>query len=391
MKILYIQDTDWIRRNPIQHNHLAERMVLRGHNIRVIDYEILWREEVERKLLSKKKRYKVARLFKNAFHEVIRPPIIKFPLLDYFSMLITYTKEIKYQLRVFKPDVIILDGILSPYLAIRAAKRFKIKTIYYCIDVNYKLIPYKILQPFGKILERINMKKVDLVLSINEVLREYTINMGVIAKNSKVIRAGVDFKRFNSNIDGKKIRDKYTIKDTDTLVIFIGWLYHFSGLKEVIRGINNFREKAIKLIIVGDGDAYQDIDLLRKKLDLEDKIIMVGRKPYERIPKFLAAADICILPAYNNEIMRYIVPIKIYEYMAMQKPVLCTKLPGIYKEFGTGNGIIYIKKPEDTISCIINLVNEGIIGEEGNKARSFVKNKSWKKVVSSFENILNSI
>jgi len=43
MKILIIQDTDWIRRNPIQHTHLAERLAKRGHEIRVIDYEILWK------------------------------------------------------------------------------------------------------------------------------------------------------------------------------------------------------------------------------------------------------------------------------------------------------------------------------------------------------------
>jgi len=390
MKILYVQDTDWIQRNPIQHNHLAERMVLRGHKIKVIDYEILWRENRKRGIFSKKKNYKLARLFKNAVHEVIRPSIIKVPLLDYISMVFTYTKEIRDQLHSFKPDVIIVDGILSPFIAIKLAKKFKIKLIYYCIDVNYRLIPYKFLQPLGKLIERINMKNSDLVLSINEVLREYTINMGAKPANTKVLRAGVDLERFNANIDAQRIRNKYGIKESDTLLIYVGWLYHFSGLKEVISTMNKIRDKNIKLLIVGDGDAYQEISLLRKKLDLEDKIIMVGKKTYEIIPQFLAAADICILPAHNNEIMRYIVPIKIYEYMAMQKPVICTKLPGIYREFGVGNGIVYVDKPEDVVECTINLINENRIKKEGIKAKKFVENNSWDNLVNYFKAILIS-
>ena len=42
---------------------------------------------------------------------------------------------------------------------------------------------------------------------------------------------------FNQSIDGLLVKKKFHIEDTDTLLFFVGWLYHFSGLKEVIRGI----------------------------------------------------------------------------------------------------------------------------------------------------------
>ncbi len=44
MKILFVQETDWLRRNPAQQHHLAELLSLRGHQVRAIDYEILWRQ-----------------------------------------------------------------------------------------------------------------------------------------------------------------------------------------------------------------------------------------------------------------------------------------------------------------------------------------------------------
>lgn len=122
MKILIVQDTDWIRRNPIQHTHLAERMALRGHEIRIIDYEILWRTEGKKELFSKRQVFHVSRLFKEVSLPVIRPGILKIPVLDYFSMLFTYTKEINRQIVDFQPDVIISNDILTTYLSYRAAR-----------------------------------------------------------------------------------------------------------------------------------------------------------------------------------------------------------------------------------------------------------------------------
>jgi hypothetical protein len=90
-----VQDTDWIRRNPIQHTHLAERLTKRGHEIRVIDYEILWRTEGKRELFSNRRTYRVSRILKGSEIMVIRPGILKIPLMDYFSMLFTYNEEIE--------------------------------------------------------------------------------------------------------------------------------------------------------------------------------------------------------------------------------------------------------------------------------------------------------
>ena len=74
---------------------------------------------------------------------------------------------------------------------------------------------------------------------------------------------------------------------------------------------------------------------------MDNQVILTGKQPYECIPKFLAAADICLLPAYPTEkIIQDIVPIKMYEYMAMGKPVITTKLPGVMKEFGEDRGVI---------------------------------------------------
>ena len=67
------------------------------------------------------------------------------------------------------------------------------------------------------------------------------------------------------------------------------------------------------------------------------------------------------------------VPIKFYEYMAMGKPVVTTKLPGVMREFGEGNGVIYVDKPEDALERAVELIEGGMIEEYGVKARGLLR------------------
>jgi glycosyltransferase involved in cell wall biosynthesis len=394
MKILIVQDTDWIRRNPIQHTHLAERMALRGHEIRIIDYEILWRTEGKKELFSKRQVFHVSRLIKEVSLPVIRPGILKIPVLDYFSMLFTYTKEINRQIVDFQPDVIISNDILTTYLSYRAAKKNNVPTIYYAIDIEHRLVPFKFLQPLGKKIEARNICTADLVISINEMLREYTIQMGANRSKTMVIRAGIDSEHYDPNkIDGREIRKRYGLNEDDIVLFFMGWLYDFSGLKEVATDLAKIKDKKsnIKMLIVGDGDAYEDLQRIREQNNLNDHIILAGKQLYENLPVYIAAADICLLPAYNNEIMRDIVPIKMYEYMAMGKPVISTKLPGVMKEFGEGNGVIYVDKPEDTLSKAVEMIDMNSFETEGDKARMFVENSDWNKITDEFMKVLEKL
>ena len=391
MRILIVQDTDWVRRNPIQHTHLAERLALRGHEVRVIDYEILWREEGKKSLFSRRQVFRSSRVIEGAAVTVIRPGILKIPVLDYVSMLLTYSREINRQIREFSPDVVIGNDILTTYLAFRAAKKKGIPTIFYIIDVEHRLVPFRFLQPLGKMLEAGNIRNADLVIAINEGLREYTIRMGASPDKTTVLRAGIDSERYHPGIDGGPLRKEYGISQDDTVLFFMGWLYHFSGLKEVAERLSQVENRNIKLLIVGDGDAFDDLKAIRDRNGGSDKVILTGRQPYEAIPGFIAASDICLLPGHNNEVMRDIVPIKMYEYLVMRKPVIATRLPGVMKEFGEGNGLVYVDSPEDVVPKALELVRSHSIEELGLKAEKFVAGNTWHKITDEFEEILQKV
>lgn len=392
MRILVVQESDWLEKGPHQSHHLMERLSKKGHEIRVIDFEILWKSHKDKILISKREVFEnVSKVIDNGNVTVIRPSIIKVPVLDYISLLYTHRKEIKRQLDDFDPDVIIGFGILNANIAIKLSRKRGIPFIYYLIDELYRLVPQTAFQPLAKYIERRNIEKSNKVLVINEKLKEYAIEMGANPDETHVVKAGIDLNRFNPENSGKEIRENYGIKKDDIVLFFMGWLYKFSGLREVSVELAKVKDKYpnIKLLFIGKGDIYNELNEVKKRLG--DQIILLDWQPYEKIPKFISASDICLLPAYNIKIMRNIVPIKMYEYMAMGKPVIATELPGVMKEFGNDHGVIYVNKPEDVLKKAIELIEKGILKEHGSKARKFVEKYSWDDIVDDFEGILKEL
>jgi len=390
VKILLVQDTDWLLRGPHQQHHLIERLSLKGHEVRVIDYELLWRTQGKRELRSKRQVFSnVSRFYDGANVTLIRPGIIKLPWLDYVSSVFSYRKEIRHQIKDSCPDLIIGFGILSTYLAMRAARKNNTPFIYYWIDVLHRLIPFKPFHPIAMLLERKTLRQADKVLAINERLKDYVKGLGASPERTQVLRAGIDIERFDPLTKADTIRQHYGLTRKDIVLFFMGWLYQFSGLKEVASQIARIDNPNLKLLIVGEGDAYEALQQIREKHNLKDRIILTGKKPYEEIPSFIAASDVCLLPAYPDEkIMQDIVPIKMYEYMAMKKPVIATRLPGVMGEFGDDIGVIYVDKPEDAVAKAMELIQSGKIQELGQKARSFVERYSWESITDEFEKIL---
>lgn len=392
MRILVVQESDWLEKGPHQSHHLMERLSKRGHEIRVIDYEILWRQHAKNGIVSKREAFEnVHKSIDDGRITVIRPAIVKLPILDYISLVLSHRREIKRQIREFRPDVIIGFGILNASIGIDQAEKNDLPFIYYIIDELHRLLPQRILRYPAKLIEMRNMRQSRLAISINEGLRDYTIRMGAMPGKTLVIRAGIDLIRFDFAIDGMAVRDRYGIAQDEISLFFMGWLYEFSGLKEIAEEmiINQERMKRIKLMVIGKGDLWNYLSSIKDKMG--DRLILLDWQPYEHLPELIASSNICILPSRKVSLMMNIVPIKMYEYMAMKKPVIATNLPGIRKEFGESNGVIYVEHPPEALEKALELDLKREIGKEGERAFEFVKGNDWDTVTDLFERTLMGV
>ena len=102
MKLLFIQETNWLTRYPAQQHHLAELMTLRGYDVRAIDYDLTWRINKPKGLISRREvLFGINKIHEKAGITLIRPAFIKLPILDYISMAFSHYREIRKQIDEF--------------------------------------------------------------------------------------------------------------------------------------------------------------------------------------------------------------------------------------------------------------------------------------------------
>ena len=101
MKILITQESDWFIRGPHNQQHIAEKLSSRGHEILVIDHDILWRKQNSKGFYSKRRVFNdICLIYNGARVTVIRPGFIKIPLLDFASLFFSHWTEIKNQIKL---------------------------------------------------------------------------------------------------------------------------------------------------------------------------------------------------------------------------------------------------------------------------------------------------
>src|SRR2546422_2027061 len=393
MRILVLQESDWIERGPHQSHHLLERMSQRGHEVRVIDFEIGWRDRsTQERIAPRRVVGDVHKVYEDVSVTVVRPAFIRVPILDYVSAAVSHSFEIRRQVREFRPDVLVGLGILNAFEGIRLSRKRRIPFVYYLIDTLHRLVPEPTFRGLSKVLEGSNLRRSSLVLSINQSLHDYALAMGAREGRSKVLQAGVDLKRYNS-ADGRRIRSELGLAEDDLVLFFMGWMYPFSGLMEVARAIigGGPSTKNLKLLVVGKGPVWNRLQALRNDEGSGNRIVALEWLPAVQTPPYLVASDICLLAAQRDKVIQDIVPIKMYEYLAAAKPVLATRLPGLVREFGEGHGVVYVEGPEQVVPRILELARNGLLPGLGAQARAFVSGNDWQTIADTFENYLKDL
>jgi glycosyltransferase involved in cell wall biosynthesis len=393
-----VHDNGWANKGPHQHHHLVEKLSVKGHQVEVVEYDHLWRMKkgsTRVPIISRESvQTGVQRFYDNADVTCVSPPFIKIPLLDYLSLAVTFRWQIQHEIERFHPDVIVgFTGVISPYWGAILAESIHIPYIDYWLDATDQLVPEAFLRPVARMIKRRTVEKATLVLTLNETLREYVIELGANPSTTQVLPGGVDLRTFDPEItDSQHMRDKYGLAKDDFVLFFMGWIYEFTGLQEAVLELARYRELRpdLKLLIVGEGDFYLSLQEIVRESPARESVVFTGKVPYTEIPELIAAADIALLPAHDNEIMRNAVPIKIYEYLAMQKPTICTKLSGTMREFGHNCGIVYIEKPEDAVRVAANLTHEDLEILRM-QAKQYIEDYDWDNITARFEKTLNSL
>ncbi|MFX1258971.1 MAG: glycosyltransferase [Promethearchaeota archaeon] len=394
MNILVLQETDWLTRGPHTQHHVFERMS-RNPNIKitVFDYDI--DKLMHSKSIFIKKQFftNINRSIENSNVKIVRTAHIQVPYLRRISSLITNFFGILKIFRKNKPDVIVGFSLTNGLVGLVFSKLYKIPFVFYYIDLLHTLVPIPYARKIAMIFSRFLFKNSDKVIAVTKSLQKHILNEGMKPEKVTVLLNGISLE--NTIIDEEKLnqlKKKYLIRNDEFVIFFMGYLYDFAGLKEIIDYYHpavSAGKLKLKFLIVGDGGIYNYLIKYVEEIKA-DWVILTGRIPFFEITEYIELADLCLMSFDLNDVTREITPVKIMEYMAMKKPVLSNSLPGVVNEIRENNGVIYAENQGDLIRKIESLTFEKeALKNLGAKGYRLIKKYYiWPKILKTFKHIL---
>ena len=142
-------------------------------------------------------------------------------------------------------------------------------------------------------------------------------------------------------------------KDRKMGMLYLGGFNKHRGLETVIRAKPALRAEipTLHLNLVGDGRIKKDLEKLAQDCGVESSITFSGRIPLKEVPEVISENDICLVPHYQSEHTNTTIPHKLFQYMAMKKPVVVSDCNPLKRIVERGNaGVVF--RSGDTESLI---------------------------------------
>lgn len=395
MRILVVQETDWIERNPILHHKMLESLALAGDEVLVLDYDILWRRKGRRPVVQGRREiHDSVKFFAGSGLVVVRPAMLRMPGLARPTWLVMTTIELLKAFRRFKPDVVVAYGISNALVARAFAILFRVPFVFHSLDVLHALAEPSFLAPVARIVEHTVLRSADTVIVVHRALLDYLHALGVRRSRTVLIMNGFSLREPIPTCS-IQLRRQLSIPDDVVMILFVGWMYTHSGLREVSRRlVEEDRFGRYRLVVAGDGDLLAELTALSRKSVHGDRLILLGKLPVSQIPDLIGAADVCLFSAVPTLALKHVVPSKVDEYLELLRPVVATRLPGMLRELKDVESIIWIDAPDDALENLDTTLGgqsdaRSFLRDLGRSARHYGEDReTWAIVTARFREAL---
>ncbi|KKG39505.1 hypothetical protein DU38_18420 [Methanosarcina mazei] len=240
------------------------------------------------------------------------------------------------------------------------------------------LFGYQILQDASKLI------------ALTETEAKQYMHMGIDESKICIIPNGIDLKEYENLPEKGEFRKKYSIKDNEKIILFLGRINKIKGIDLLIDSFSQLRDELnnVKLIIVGPKNDY--FSILNKKvkgLNLVDLVLFTG--PLYGREKLTAYvdADVYVLPSRYETF-----PNTVFESCICGTPVIITDRCGISSIVDDKLGYT-IKFDEDELKNILyKFLNIAVIPENFNNCAQLVeKNFDWLIIIKQIEDLYISL
>lgn len=176
-------------------------------------------------------------------------------------------------------------------------------------------------------LEKLSCRVADHLIATNQSYKAMQMERsGIPAERITVVRNGPDLNRLRLVEANPLLRQK-----AETIIGYVGEMGIHDGIDYLLRALHHLvytlHRKDFYCVIIGTGDAWEELKQTAVKLKLAEYTWFPGRVSEEDLLSFLSTADICVDPDPSNSFNDRCSMIKMSEYMALSKPIVAFDLP----------------------------------------------------------------
>jgi len=197
--------------------------------------------------------------------------------------------------------------------------------------------------------ERASIAFASHVLTVNDALRDRLTALGVPPSKVTVVLNSPRSDRF----DPRAHAARAFMADGRLRLVYAGALTPLYQLDVVVAAVARLARGPdgdaldVTLDLYGRGDAEASLRAAAADLGVADRVTFHGRIPVEAVAGEIAAADVGLAPTRRDEFTDFSLSTKIFEYAAMGKPVVASRLPTVARYFG--ESVCYFE-PGDAVS-----------------------------------------
>jgi glycosyltransferase involved in cell wall biosynthesis len=177
-----------------------------------------------------------------------------------------------------------------------------------------------------RIFERLSCRLANHVIATNESYREVEMERyRVPSERITIVRNGIDLKRILPVAPDPSIRAR-----ADLILGYVGAMGYQDGVDYLLRAVwhlvNDLGQQSTLCILIGEGDAFDDLRRQARELDIDDHVWFTGLIPDDEMIRYLCTADICVDPDPANAFNDKSTMIKMMEFLGLGRPTVCFDL-----------------------------------------------------------------
>jgi PEP-CTERM/exosortase A-associated glycosyltransferase len=323
-----------------------------------------------------------------------------FPLEAELRLMAKLARRIREVVEREKPDMLhVHSPILNAIPALWIARKLGIPIVYEvrafwedaAVDhESYRQNSWK--YKLAKSIETWICQKTDQVIVICHGLKKDLKNRGIPSEKLTVVPNGISVNDFKACEPDAEYMETWKLVGKK-VIGFIGSFYRYEGLDLLVDAIAHLSttRSDITLLMIGGGEMETELKAKIKRLHLEEKVIMPGRIPHDRIPSIYALVDIMAYPRYFMRLTELVTPLKPLEAMAMGKALVASDIGGHRELIKHGHtGLLFQAGNVYELAKALGhlLDNHNLCQELGTQGAAWVyKERSWDKTTAVYYEI----